>query len=110
MTYSLSAEQVSSVTDVELAFGTARLLPAWDEIPKDFKKGNCYTAIAEAILYGRPLPEGDLELADDISPADLNKCIRAHLASFDPSHEHKLAGVGYLMSFACTFTPDAEAA
>ncbi len=110
MAYTLTPEQVRSVTDVEQAFGTTRLLPDWDDIPTDFKEGNSYTALADAIFYGRPLPKGTLELVDGVSLADLNKCVRAHLQSFEPKHEHKMAGVGYLMSCACTFYPGEEAA
>ncbi|WP_213664188.1 hypothetical protein [Stutzerimonas stutzeri] len=110
MAYTLTAEQVCSVTDVEQAFGTMRLLPDWDDIPKDFKEGNCYTATVEAIFCGTELPKGTIELIDNVSPAALNKCVRAHLQSFGPKHEHKIAGVAYLMSCSSTFDPENEAA
>lgn len=37
MAYTLTPEQVRSVTDVEQAFGTTRLLPDWDDIPTDLR-------------------------------------------------------------------------
>lgn len=110
MAYTLTAEQVCSVTDVEKVFGTTRLLPDWDDIPQDFKDGNIYTDLTEAIFFGKQLPAGSIELIEGVEPEDLNKCVRAHLQSFEPKHELKMAGVAYLMSCASTFHPSEEAA
>lgn len=91
---------MSSITDVELAFSTDKLLPAWEEIPQEFKDGNLYTHLAEAIFDGRPLPGLAMEFLpgfeDAEAPAALNKCVRAHLQSFSSKHQHKIAGVGKL--------------
>ncbi|ONF42519.1 hypothetical protein BTO32_15005 [Marinobacter lutaoensis] len=104
--YSLTPEQVASITDVELAFSTERLLPTWEEIPEDFKRGNLYTSLAEAIFYGTELPACKVELNDGVKPEHLNRCVRAHLQSFGPKHEHKIAGVGYMISQACRLHPE----
>lgn len=102
MPYQITRADLGSISDVELAFATERLLPAWEDIPEDFKRGNLYTKIAEAIFYGRPMPE--LEMAffegfrDDGAAGALNKCVRAHLQSFGPNHQHKIAGVGFMMA------------
>lgn len=105
MGYFVSAEQISSITDVELAFSTTRLLPAWEDIPKAYREGNLYTELAEAIFFGREMPRCGIELHDGIESQALNRCVRAHLQSFEPKHEHKIAGVGYLMAQACTLHP-----
>lgn len=83
MSYELTPDLISSVTDVECAFSTVRLLPDWDDIPDDFKIGNIYTELAQAILYGRPLPGGEIELNDGVEAAKLNRCVRAHLDSMN---------------------------
>ena len=106
MTYTVTAEQLASITMPEVAFGTERLLPAWEAIPDSFKSGNLYTKLAEAIFYGTPLPKGEMELNDGIGPEMLNRAVQAHIASFGPKHEHKIAGVGFMIASACTFTPD----
>jgi hypothetical protein len=102
--YKITPEQVNSVDDVELAFSTTRLLPKWEDIPEEFKSGNIYTQIAEALFYGNPLPDCSLEMIDGVEPQALNRCITAHLKSFGPKHEHKIAGVGFMLSSICQAT------
>lgn len=102
MAYTVKREDLATISDVELAFSTERLLPNWDDIPQAYKDGNVYTKIAEAIFYGRPLPQVGMEFLEGFqdaeAPAALNKCVRAHLKSHGPKHEHKMAGVGFLMA------------
>lgn len=107
MTYELKAEDVNSISDAELVFSTARLLPKWDDIPDEFKKGNHYTKFIEKLFYGSDLPEYELELElrMDITPERLNKCIMAHLKSFSTKHEHKIAGVSFMLNQMCIFSP-----
>lgn len=105
MSYHLTPEQIDSITDPEWAFSTERLLPAWDDIPESFKKGNIYTKLASSIFYGTEMPECRIELFDGVGAKSLNRCIRAHLQSFGPKHEHKIAGVGFMISCACTLHP-----
>ena len=45
MTYTVTAAQLASITDPEIAFGTERLLPVWEVIPDDYKKGNFLSLI-----------------------------------------------------------------
>lgn len=106
MAYELIPEQIASITMPELAFSTERLLPSLDDIPDDFKRGNIYTELAEAILYGRPLAPSEIQLKAGVEPEALNKCVRAHLQSYGPKHEHKIAGVGYMIACACTLIPN----
>lgn len=102
MAYVLTPEQAASITDVEMAFSTDRLLPPWDEIPNEFRRGNQYTRLAEAIFYGTAMPDNDIALKPGFTADALNRTVRAHLTSFGPKHEHKIAGVGYLISLAAT--------
>jgi hypothetical protein len=96
--YHITPEQVASVTDLEVAFGTARLLPSKADIPKEFWDGNIYTKLASAIFYNRALPAGSVMFHDGYAKDDVVKAVRAHLSSFEPDHDHKIAGVGYMMS------------
>lgn len=109
MAYALTPEQIASITMPELAFSTERLLPAWEDIPEDFKRGNIYTELASAIFYGTAMPTSTIDLNEGIEGEALNKCVRAHLQSWGPKHEHKIAGVGYMIACACTLTPATEA-
>lgn len=105
MPYILTRADLDSIREPEMAFSTDRLLPPWDEIPADFKDGNLYTELASAIFYGWELPQGEMAFRpgfeDAEAPAALNRCVRAHLKSFGPKHQHKIAGVGYMVAQVC---------
>lgn len=53
-----------------------------------------------AVFSGRELPECEIEMNDGFSPEALNRGARAHLQSWGPKHEHKIAGVGYMIAQA----------
>lgn len=111
MPYTLSRADLGSITDPEVAFSTERLLPRWEDIPEEFKKdrGNLYIKLVSALFYGSKLPDCGMEFLpefeDEQAPADLNKCVSAHLQSFAPKHEHKIAGVAYMVSCVCVLHP-----
>lgn len=105
MAYTLTPEQVESITDPERAFSTERLLPAWEDIPEEFKRGNVYTKLASAIFYGTPMPDCEIEMVEGFKPEAVNDCVRAHIGSFGPKHEHKIAGVGYMIACTCKLVP-----
>lgn len=100
MPYTVTPEDMSSITDVELAFSTDRLLPVWEDIPPEFRTGNRYTKLAEAIFFGWDLPTCQIDMKAGFEPEALNRTVRAHLQSFGPKHEHKIAGVGYMIAQA----------
>lgn len=100
MTYTVTPEQMASISDVEMAFSTERLLPAWDDIPDEFRHGNLYTKLADAIFCGHELPECEIKMNAGFTPEALNRAARAHLQSWGPKHEHKIAGVGYMIAQA----------
>lgn len=104
MSYTLNASDLASITDIEVAFGTTRLLPKLEDIPEEFSKGNLYTELAEAIFYGHPLPCCEIEMKEGVDPCLLKRTVRAHLCSFEPKHEHKIAGVGYMISRVATLS------
>ena len=93
------------ITDLELAFGTTRLLPPPEAIPEAFWRGNAYTQLAEALFYGAPLAPLLIEFKPGFDADQMRRIVRSHLASFEPKHEHKIAGVGYLMSLMAVLTP-----
>lgn len=105
MNYTLTPEQINSISDVEVAFSTMRLLPPMEAIPAEFNNGNAYTELASAIFYGKKLPDGEITMKPGFEPKMLNRAVRAHLASFGPKHEHKIAGVGYMIACCSTFVP-----
>lgn len=98
----ISRQDIKDISDVEIAFGTTKCLPEINEIPKTFFESNPYTNLTEAIFYGRPIPQNSFEFNPSFDDAsilnDLPRFVKAHLVSWSSSHEHKIAGVAYLIS------------
>lgn len=112
--YTITPELAASVTQVEQAFGTTRLLPSFDELPLVFQQGTgeaaVYHQLVDALFYGRPLPDGDIEMHAGVTAEMLRNCTIAHLRSFEPKHEYKIAGVAYMVSQLAKLVPKSAAA
>ncbi|RRJ54846.1 hypothetical protein EHV15_35320 [Paenibacillus oralis] len=88
------------VTDTDIAFGgnIDNLLPPLSEIPKEFiNDWTKWHQLADDLFYDRPL---NITISDragiDVHAA--LRHIRAILNSFKPDHDHKIAGVAFLLS------------
>lgn len=110
MAYELTVEQVNSISDVEFAFATTRLLPSAEDIPAEFFSGNIYTKFCESLFFGHDLPCMEIELKGGLEGEKLNRCIRAHVQSYGPDQDHKIAGVGYMLSLVATLYPETNPA
>ena len=101
----LKRESLNTITDAEIAFGTTKLLQPFEAVPDELIRGNDYTRLLEHLFSGRPVPEGEVvfrEGFDDTkAPELLNRVVTDHIRSFEPKHEYKIAGLGYLVSQAC---------
>lgn len=102
MTYSVTNKDLASISDVEVAFGSTRLLPSREDIPAEFWNGNKYTQLADALFSQRELPKGTIEFRRGFKPEALNRAVKAHLASYAVRHDYKIAGVGLMISHAAT--------
>lgn len=93
---------VPEVTDVEVAFNTTRYLPKMGDIPEEFKdqnRDNKWTNLFSEWFY-RGFGEGEVEfnLKEGVDGTKMMRAVKAVMGSWDPTHEHKTAGVAYLMS------------
>ena len=100
MAYALTPADLASISGPEAAFSTERLLPSWEDIPEEFRRGNLYTKLSEAIYYGWELPAYVIEVKEGFESQVLNRAVRAHLQSFGPKYEHIIAGVGFMIAQA----------
>lgn len=90
------------VDPVTVAFGAAgelgKLLPPMDEIPAEFKRReNCFVALQRQWFF-KGLDTSVLRPKPGIDKTRALDHLAAIQGSFEPSHEHKSAGVAYLMS------------
>lgn len=74
------------------------LLPKWEEIPDEYKKFNSdKTKLFSRWFYGG-LPEGTVFVPKKgIDKKQALRHIHAAMTSWDARHEHKEAGVSYLL-------------
>jgi hypothetical protein len=110
--YKLTPQKIKSIQDSNLGLGTIKYLPKWNEIPADFKQGNKYTQFCEALFFGKRPEKGDIKCGKEFEELWREKKVipflLAHLRSYEPKHEHKIAGVGYMLSQTCTLILDSE--
>lgn len=106
--YSLTQEQLDSPVDNF----TSPFLPGMKEIPKQFWEGNIYTKVAEAWHIGEKGPSALYAFNPGYGPdgKKIKAVMNAHLSDFNPMYEHRIAGVGYMLSIVFTITekPDAN--
>ena len=94
----LGPDQLDQITDAEVAFSTTKFLPPYSQIPEEFKRGNTkWNRLFSAWFFGG-LKELRVAPKDGVDRQKALRCIRAHMGSFEPKHEHKEAGVAYMMS------------
>ena len=89
---------IPEMKGVDVAFGNIDHLPLMKDIPKEFIHGNTKWNKVQRDWFFKGITTDKLIPKEGV---DLNKAVKALAAiqcSFAPSHEHKEAGVAYLMS------------
>jgi hypothetical protein len=89
------------VDDVTMAFPAnviGKYLPVNKDIPQEFWRGNKWTDIANQ-WFCEGLPKSvEFHAKSGINAESAFRHCKAIMGSFEPQHEHKIAGVGYLLS------------
>lgn len=88
------------VSDLELTFGgnIAKLLPSIDSIPKEFKDGKSkWNKVINDWFYCG-LKKCKWNPKEGVNPKDAIRHVGSVLSSFEPKHEHKMAGCAFLLS------------
>ncbi len=92
--------EIQEVDGPSVAFGgnMERLLPDYAAIPPEFKDGDTkWNQLFSAWFYGG-LKDLKLKARDGVDEKKALRHIRAVMVSFQPKHEHKEAGVAFLLS------------
>jgi len=91
---------IADVTTAEMAFGgdTDKLMPAMKDIPKQFRShnGTKWNRLASDWFFSG-VENLSLQPRDGVDTQKALRHIRAILISFAPKHEHKEAGIAYLL-------------
>lgn len=98
--WSISQADIDSITMNEMIYGTDRLLPPMSDIPHAFHMGNIYTRIAEAMYVGDKPAHGEVTFLPGFREdgSAMTACVLAHVKCILPEYDHKIAGVGYMIS------------
>lgn len=92
------------VDDVRLAFpaNLDGLLPPWHTIPEAFRRCDAETKkwhdLASSLFYKGATRDPKLLLNEGITSEMASRHLACVLRSYQPKHEHKMAGVAWLMS------------
>ncbi|WP_210499117.1 hypothetical protein [Vibrio crassostreae] len=101
--YTLTPELAASIKDTEMVWGTTRLLPTMEQIPTDYPKQEGFKKFVGAMFsdhYQRTSNESESIpcVREGFNNEHIDRCLVAHLKSYDPKHQHKIAGVAYMLS------------
>lgn len=90
---------VPVLTQLDLVFGNIAHLPAQADIPKEFWDDSHPAAHAASQLFfkGGKLSDFGFTPREGIPPGSASIAIGAILASFEPQHQHKIAGAAMLI-------------
>ena len=93
--------EVPELSDVDMAFpaGALSWMPAWEDIPEEFKeRDNEWTCIASS-WFGNGLP-ADVKFypREGVDAEKAYKAVGATLGSYAPKHEHKMAATAFMLS------------
>lgn len=92
-----------ATTDAEMAFGPRKIkdyLPDYQDVPAEFKRfsGNKHVDIVSRWFF-EGLPRGtEFIPREGIDTQTALAHIRTCMSSWEPKHEHKTAGVAFLLS------------
>ncbi len=89
------------VKDTEMAFGgnMAVLLPSYSELPEEFRStSNKWCKIQQRWFFSGLPKDTDFLVKEGVDMNLAFRHIKAIHASWEPKHEHKEAGVAYLLS------------
>jgi hypothetical protein len=82
-----------------------RLLPRWEDLPKEFRQDStdyCHF-VSRWFSVGSSFKP---KVKEGLDEQDVWRHLKACMGSFEPKHEHKVAGVAYLMSLWCEPLPE----
>ena len=112
---------IPEINGVDVAFGNIKHMPKCDDIPEDFRKERgaakpfCDAVSGWFFNGAKRHPNGitvdgvNFTAKPGVDVQKALAAIKAALGSFEPSHEHKIAGCGFMLSEWFDIVPAAEA-
>jgi hypothetical protein len=92
---------ITDLNNLEIAFPykVSHLMPTYEDIPSEFKRwSNKWNRLAQYLFSKGLSKEAQVVQKSGVDVEKAFNQIQAILSSFEPSHEHKLAGVAFLLN------------
>src|SRR6266704_1454992 len=102
---------VPELNEVDAVFGNIGHLPKWDDLPENFRREwggdrNPYCKAISDWFYGAAAREKNVltvkgvkfTAKEGVDAAKAFRALKAVIGSWEPRHEHKIAGAGFLIS------------
>lgn len=102
--WGITQADLDATTQKEWCFATDRCYPPADIIPPEYwvdplsPQANLYVRIADALWIGEQLPEAEIQINQGFTGDNMIRFLEAHLRSVEPTHEHKIAGLAYMIA------------
>ena len=92
--------EIPEVSDGDLIFGQNIPLPAWEDIPEEFKQfnGTPFNKVVNTLFFNGGRLSDFLTPKEGVDLRRASRAIKACLSSWEPKHEHKEAGVAFMFS------------
>src|SRR5690606_16382260 len=92
---------IPDISTADTIFGSTKYLPKMSDIPEEFKHGSEVSNIwlkAQSDWFFGGIKENQLKPKPGVNKSKALRVLQAIQVSFEPKHEHKAAGVAYLLS------------
>lgn len=96
--YKITPKELDKLDYEGIALGTTKLLPTISQIPQEFKDRHTKWNKLFSDWFYNGLSELTVIPKENIDKNKALAVISAHMRSWEPKHEHKEAGVAYMMS------------
>lgn len=94
----MEPKEVSDALMAYPAVVVGKYLPMQEDIPKEFWRDNEWTSLAHDWFFGKIKEDSKFYPKEGIDAEKAFRHCNCILRSYQPKHEHKIAGVAYLMS------------
>jgi hypothetical protein len=88
---------IPELTDADLAFGSIKHMPKYSEVPDRFKNDYDPVVILIREWFYKGLDVSKIKPRNGVDQNKALKAIHAIMQSWEPKHEHKMAGCAMLL-------------
>ena len=95
----MTMPNIPDLSPLDVAFGNISALPKYSDLPRDYQSMSAPGCKVASNLFfrGGRMSDFGMKPRDGVDASKARTVIQACLGSFEPKHEHKIGGVGWLI-------------